>query len=174
VTHLPDGTWPVAFNRGDIFSGASGIYMNSVHVFTEDRYAAEDIEALAAGDSIVVEGETIEVKSVDFGGDVAVNGGLDGENGVELRLDAETGFYYVSGYNDLATYTDHGVTTLMIDDDTSYTDVSDPTQNPVMARGAEIVDAIAKAGEDASFDQYNTRVTIENGRLAAMSHLYTP
>jgi hypothetical protein len=43
-----------------------------------------------------------------------------------------------------------------------------------MARGAEIVDAIANAEEGASFDAYNTRVTIEGGRLVAISHIYTP
>jgi len=174
VNRLPDGTWPVAFNQGDIFSGTSGVYMNGVHVYTVDRYAPEDVEALAAGDSIVVEGQNIEVKAVEFGGDVSINGGLDGENGVELRMDEETGYYRVAGYDDLATYTDHGVTTLVIGEDTTYTDVSDPTQNPVIVRGAEIVDAIAKAGEDVSFDAFNTRVTIENGALVSISHIYTP
>ena len=62
----------------------------------------------------------------------------------------------------------------MIDENTTYTDSSDPQQTPTMARGAEIVDAIANAEEGASFDAYNTRVTIEGGRLVAISHIYTP
>lgn len=174
VNRLPDGTWPVAFNPGDILSGASGIYMNGVHIFTEDHYAVEDVDALAEGDTIVVEGEPIVVKTIARDGGVAINGGLEGDGGVELWLDEETGDYRVSGYDDLATYTDHGVTTLMIDENTTYTDSSDPQQTPTMARGAEIVDAIANAEEGASFDAYNTRVTIEGGRLVAISHIYTP
>ena len=174
VNRLPDGTWPVAFNPGDILSGASGIYMNGVHIFTEDHYAVEDVDALAEGDTIVVEGEPIVVKTIARDGGVAINGGLEGDGGVELWLDEETGDYRVSGYDDLATYTDHGATTLMIDENTTYTDSSDPQQTPTMARGAEIVDAIANAEEGASFDAYNTRVTIEGGRLVAISHIYTP
>ena len=174
VNRLPDGTWPVAFDPGDIFSGASGIYMNAVHIFTEDRYAAEDIDALAVGDILVVSGAAIPVGAITREGDVTINGGLDAEDGVELRFDEETGAYRVADYDDLATYTEHGVTTLVIDESTTYTDVSDPQKIPVIIRGADIVDAILNAGEDASFDEYNTRVTIEGGRVVAINHLYTP
>ena len=174
VNRLPDGAWPVAFDRGDIFAGASGIYLNGVHIFTEDRYAPEDVEALAVGDSIVVGGETIEVKTVEFGEGVSINGGVDGDNGVELQADENAAFYRVSGLDDRATYTDHGVTTLTIDENTAYTDVSDPSKNPTIVRGADIVDAIAKSEEGVVFDENNTRVTVENGRVASISHLYVP
>ena len=75
---------------------------------------------------------------------------------MELWLDEETGDYRVSGYDDMATYTDHGVTTLMIDEGTAYTDSSNPQQTPTMARGAEIMNAIVNAEEGASFNAYNT------------------
>ena len=174
VNRLPDGVWPVAFDRGDILSGKSGIYMNAVHIFSEDRYAAEDIDALAEGDSIIVDGETIVVRTLDRDGGVTINGGLGEDDGVDLREDEETGAWRVVGYDDLATYTEHGVTTLIIESDTTYTDVSDPQQIPTVVRGADIVDAMMKADEYATFDQYNTRVTIEGGRLVSISHLYTP
>ena len=174
VNRLPDGTWPVAFNPGDILSGASGIYMNGVHIFTEDHYTLEDVDALTEGDTIMVEGEPIVVKTIARDGGVAINGGLEGDGGVELWLDEETGDYRVSGYDDLATYTDHGVTTLMIDEGAAYTDSSNPQQTPTMARGAEIVNAIVNAEEGASFNAYNTRVTIEGGRVVAINHIYTP
>ena len=174
VNRLPDGTWPVAFDKGDIFAGASGIYMNGVHVFTEERYAPEDVEALAVGDSIVVGGRTIEVKSVEFGEDVIINGGLDGGDGAVLRLDEASSAYRAADDGDLSAYADHGVTTLMIDENTAYTDVSDPTQNPTIVRGADIVDAIAKSGDGAAFDANNTRVTIASGRVVSISHLYLP
>jgi peptidoglycan hydrolase-like protein with peptidoglycan-binding domain len=174
VTRLPDGIWPVAFNKGDIFAGASGIYLNGVHIFTEDRFAPEEVEALAVGDSIVVGSETIEVRSIESGEGVSINGGVDGDNGVELQLDEESGVFRVSGLDDRATYSDHGVTTLMIDENTAYTDVSDPTQNPTIVRGADIVDAIAKSEEGVVFDENNTRVTVEGGKVVSISHLYVP
>lgn len=172
VNRLPDGTWPVAFDKGDIFSGATGVYMNGVHIYTEDRYAPEDVEALAAGDSIQVNAEALEVKSVDFNGDVIINGDQDGVRGAVLRFDEANGAYRVVGDDDLPTYTELGVTTLMIDENTAYTDVSDPTQNPIIVRGADIVDVIAKSEEGVAFDANNTRVTVENGRVVSISHLY--
>ncbi len=174
VNRLPDGVWPVAFDKGDIFAGASGIYLNGVHVYTEDRYTPEDVEALAVGDSIVVGGVTIEVRTVESGGSVSINGGLEGDDGVTLQLDEEADAYRMSGLDSRAAYTDHGVTTLMIDENTAYTDVSDPTKNPTIVRGADIVDAIAKSEEGSVFDENNTRVTVEGGRVVSISHLYVP
>ena len=63
VNHLPDGEYPVAFDRGDVARLASGTYMNAVHVYAMDVYAAEDIENLAEGDSVVVEGKPIAVSN---------------------------------------------------------------------------------------------------------------
>jgi hypothetical protein len=62
----------------------------------------------------------------------------------------------------------------MIDENTAYTDVSDPTQNPTIVRGADIVDAIAKSEEGVVFDENNTRVTVEGGKVVSISHLYVP
>jgi len=123
---------------------------------------------------IIVDGETIVVRTLDRDGGVTINGGLGEDDGVDLREDEETGAWRVVGYDDLATYTEHGVTTLIIESDTTYTDTSDPQQIPTIVRGADIVDAMMKADEYATFDQYNTRVTIEGGRLVSISHLYTP
>ena len=171
VTRLPDGVWPVSFDPGDVFSGASGIYMNAVHVYTEDQYDASEIDALKAGDSIVVEGETVAVKSVERADDTVY---INGDDGVTLWMDEDTGAYRVDGDDDLATYTERGVTTLVIDESATYTDASDPEKNPAMYRGADIVAAIQKSGENTDFSVYNTRVTIENGRLVSISHIYTP
>ena len=174
VSRLADGTWPVAFDPGDVFAGKSGIYLNAVHVFTQDQYDAAEIDALKVGDSIVVAGETIGVKSVEKGDAVTINGGLDGDNGVVLWMDEDTGAYRVAGYDDLATYTEQGVTTLVVDESATYTDASDPKKIPFIIRGKDIVGAITNSGDGADFDQYNTTATIENGKVIAISHIYTP
>jgi len=99
---------------------------------------------------------------------------VDVSRGAVLRLDEASSAYRAADDGDLSAYADHGVTTLMIDENTAYTDVSDPTQNPTIVRGADIVDAIAKSGEGAAFDANNTRVTIASGRVVSISHLYLP
>jgi hypothetical protein len=174
VNRLADGAWPVAFDPGDVFAGKSGISLNAVHIFTQDQYDAAEIDALKVGDSIVVEGATIEVQSVERDGAVTINGGLDGDNGVVLWLDEDTGAYRVAGYDDLATYTEQGVTTLMLDESATYTDASDPKKIPFIIRGKDIVGAITKSGDNPDFNEYNTTVTVEKGKVVAISHIYTP
>ena len=174
VNRLADGAWPVAFDPGDVFAGKSGIYLNAVHIFTQDQYDAAEIDGLKVGDSIVVEGATIEVQSVERDGAVTINGGLDGDNGVVLWLDEDTGAYRVAGYDDLATYTEQGVTTLMLDESATYTDASDPKKIPFIIRGKDIVGAITKSDGNPDFNEYNTTVTVEKGKVVAISHIYTP
>ena len=77
VNRLPDGIYPVSFDRGDVLSGASGIYMNSVHIFTQDWYDLVDVSTLKVGDTIVVEGETIRCQDHRPGRRRAINGGLE-------------------------------------------------------------------------------------------------
>lgn len=173
VRALADGTYPVAFNRGDIFTGASATFMNAVHIFSMDVYNADELEALRAGDSIVVSGETYEVKTVVRWGDtITVNGGSDNSDGSDfVRTDDGKG-YRVRMFDDAATYTEQGVNALIIDPSAVYTDNSDPDA-PVTAEYDNIIDTM-KASANAYFDQYNTTLTIENGRVMAIERHYIP
>lgn len=173
VNHLPDGVWPVAFDPGDVSKGASGIYMNAVRVYTEDWYDIADIDALKAGDAIVVDGETVEVKSVERNGDVLINGGLD-EGGVNLSNPEDSNGYRVWGYDDMMTYTEQGVTTLVVDAAATYTDASDPDADPVTVSGAEIVDALKQPDDGLGFNEYNATVRIENGKVVEIKRNYVP
>ncbi len=172
VNNLPDGIYPVAFNRGDVMKGASGTYMNAVHIFTEDWYDIVDIDMLKVGDSIVADGETLVVKSIERGEDVLINGGLD-EGGVTLTNPEDTNGYRFWGYDDMSAYTEQGVTTLQVDPSATYTDSSDIESDPVKADYDGIVDAMLAAKYD-DFDQYNTTVRIENGRVVEIVRTYTP
>ena len=165
VNSLEDGIYPVAFNRGDVMKGASGIYMNAVHIFTEDMYDIAELEALKAGDSIVVNGETVQVSTIEIElGDVAkINGGAL-EGGIDLVPVEEGDIWRFCGDDDISAYTDQGVTTLVVDPSATYTDSSDIEADPVKADYEGIVDAMM-ASEDETFDQYNTTVRIESGKV---------
>ena len=173
VNALADGIYPVSFDRGDVLSGTSGIYMNAVHIFTEDWYDLVDINTLAVGDTLVVEGEPLEVKSVENReGTVVVNGGLD-EGGVELIGEEDTNGYRVWGFDDLATYTEQGVTTLVIDPSATYTDASDIDGEPVTASYDGIVEAMQSSDND-SFGPSSTTVRIEAGKVVEINRIYVP
>jgi len=172
INNLKDGEYPVAFNRGDVMKGASGVYMNAVHIFTEDLYDIADIEALKAGDAIVVNGETVQISSIEIDESVRINGGAL-EGGIDLDPVEDTSSYRFCGDDDMSAYTDQGVTTLVVDAEAAYTDASDIDAEPVKAQGEAMVDAML-ASENDSFDQYNTTVRIESGKVVEVKRHYVP
>ena len=172
VNALADGAYPVAFNRGDIAQGASGIFMNAVRVYTKDLYDGAAIDALAEGDTIVVSGEPIAVQSVLRSDVITINDGED-NGGVTLQPLEDGDVYAVLGYNDIATYTEQGTTTLVIDPSATYSDGADIEQLPEIIGYDGIVSAIM-ASENDSFNQYNTTARIENGRVVELRREYVP
>ena len=174
VAALADGIYPVAFNRGDMLSGASGIFLNAVHVYTMDVYDIVDIGTLNEGDAIVAGGATYTVNTLERkDGIVLINGGMDETDGLELIAVDESNCYRVNSYNDLATYTDRGVTTLVLDPSVVYTDSSEIGAEPVTAGYDGVVDAIKGAAID-SFDPFNTTVRIESGKVVEINRVYVP
>ena len=172
---LADGEYPVAFDRGDILSGATGIYMNAVHIFSMDIYDIVDVNTLTAGDTLVVSGEAIPVTSVERrDGDVLVNGGLDGENGVVLGpIDEDSNGYRVWLESDLPTYTELCVTTLVLADNAVFNDSWNIEADPVKADYDGIVSAIAESENDY-FNQYNTTIRLEDGKVVEINRVYVP
>ncbi|MBQ6325552.1 MAG: peptidoglycan-binding protein [Clostridia bacterium] len=175
VNALPDGEYPVAFNRGDILSGATGIYMNAVHIFSMDIYDIVDVNTLTAGDTLVVSGEEIPVTSVERSdSEVLVNGGLEAENGVVLGpIDEDTNGYRVWLESDMATFTELGATTLVLADNAEFNDSWNIDAEPVKVSHDGIVSAIAESDNDY-FNQYNTSIRVEDGKVVEIKRVYVP
>lgn len=172
VANLPDGTWPVSFNGGDVLSGASGIFMNAVHVFAMDLYDAVAVNALAEGDTLVVEGAPHAVTSVQRSGEtVVVNGGMDADGWELAPVDGSV--YRVFGYNDMATYTELGVASLMLAPEATYVDGFDLDAPAQTVQYGGIVEAIATVEPD-SFSVYNTTLRTEGGRVVEINRAYMP
>lgn len=174
VNALADGTYPVAFDAGDIAKVTSGIYMNAVHFFTLDTYDRAAVASLAAGDTLVVDGREIAVESVEADEvGVSVNGGLSSDDGV-LLVPTESGdAYRVMGFDDMPTYTERGLTTLMVNPSAVFIDDADIDAGEVTANYDKLAEAI-RGSDFAGFNPYNTTLTIENGRVAEIYRAYTP
>ena len=173
INHLPDGEYPVSFDRGDAARLASGTYMNAVHIYGMDLYAAADLENLTAGDTVLVEGRTVAVTSVENrGDDILVNGGLDTADGCQFTRN-DDGRYRVNGLNDLPTYTELGVTSLVVDESAVFTDSADIESDPVTVQYDGIIDAIQGA-TFSDFSASNTTVTIKSGKVVRIDRTYVP
>lgn len=173
VNHLPDGEYPVAFDRGDVARLASGTYMNAVHVCAMEVYAAGDIEGLAEGDAVVIAGSAIPVSTVTSDGSlVQINGGTGAMDGCDFIQNAD-GTWRVSGYDNLPIFTELGVTTLTVDESAVFTDASDIHSDPVTTPYDGIVDAMQGAAFDGFYAD-NTTVTIRSGRVVRIDRVYVP
>ena len=173
VNHLADGVYPAAFDPGDVLSGASGVFMNAVHIYTKDQYDAVDINLLASGDTIVVEGQAIEVETVEREDDIViVNGGSDA-GGCVLWIEDGSNVYVIVQDDDFATYTERGTTTLMLDTAAIYTDSADIERDPVTVDYPGICDALQASGS-YGFDCYNTTLRIEDGKVIEIERVYNP
>ena len=172
LNSLDDGIYPVAFNRGDVMQGASGVFMNAVHVFSEDLYEYTDLESLKPGDSIIVNGETVLVNAIEIGDRIQINGGAL-QGGIDFDPVEEGDVWRFCGDDDISAYTDQGVTTLAVDPSATYTDASDIDADPVTVNFDGIVDAMMGSAND-SFDEYNTTVRVEGGKVIEIRRNYMP
>ena len=157
------------------FAGlASGIFMNAVHIYSMDTYDASEIEGLAEGDTVVVEGQEIPVKTMEIWDDlVVVNGGIDAEDGCAFTKTEDGDAYRVNLDDDLATYTELGVTSLPVDPAATYYDDWDIESDPVTTDYDGILSAI-QTSENDSFNRYNTTLTLQNGRVIELRRVYMP
>ena len=173
INRLPDGTYAVSFDRGDVLRGASATYMNAVSIYTQDWYDIVDINQLAVGDTLVTGDRRYVVESLEWGDDgLIINGGLD-EGGLVLGTPGDSNGFTVMDYDDLPTYTNHGATTLVVDPSVTYTDASDIDRDPVVADYDGMIDAMQAAQLD-SFDAYNTTIRVEGGKVVEINRVYTP
>ena len=150
------------------------LVLNDVSVFTMDVYDIVDINTLAIGDTVVVEGKPIEVESIEQDGDhLIVNGGMDEENGVEFVSHEEDNCYRVLLYDDHTTYTNHGSASLVISPDAVYTDSSNLEEDPLVFSYDDIPSALASSDNDM-FIELNTTVRMEAGKIAEITRVYIP
>ena len=173
VTRLPDGVYPVAFDREDVLADSSGITMNGVHVFTRDRYDPDEVNALEVGDTIIVDGGTVPVLTLetdDFG--ITVNGEQDAR-AFYLVTEEGSGVYVVRGMNDLGTFTELGVATLTVDPSATFTDGWDIEREPVTVGCEDIAGAIRNSEND-SFVPDNASLRVEGGRVVEIVREYMP
>ena len=176
VENLPDGTYPVAFQNGDVLQGASGVFIMAARIFTLDTYDIVDVHTLAEGDTFLMRNEEIPVTSVEFDEDgyVLINGGYDFENdtGVTLAPVEESNCYRVVMEDDIGTYTDHGVTTLTLDPSAVFVNASDLEAGEVTVAYDDLAAAIQALELD--FNPVSASVRIENGKVVEIRLDYQP
>ena len=165
---LEDGVYPVSFSAGDLAKEDSGFVL-TVEVFGFDRYAKEDIDALATGGRIRICGVEREVTAIERDpqfGDVIING--------DIRLMAQEDEYRTTAENDHPMFYSVGKVAIPLSAEAVFTDKSDLEAAPegIVFGYDEIPDAIRNGAQD--FSCYNTTITVRGGSIVELIRRWIP
>lgn len=164
-----DGTYAVSFSSADVIDDG-GLLKLHFTVYDYALYDAVQISQLAAGDTLVVDGQDMAVEKVEnIHGSVIVNDGLE-NGGVDLAP-GDGGTYYISQMDDAKDYQVVGEATLPVKETFVLTDDSDPS-NPGQTLLAG--DLFSLEDDARGFTPNNTTLTVEDGYIISAQRVYTP
>lgn len=180
IRPLPDTTMEapensvlnISFAQNDVYREDSGEIILRMQIYTYEKFDLVDIAGLKAGDTILLSGEKIPVKSVERNdyGTVYVNGGLD-EGGFDLATD-DSGIYFVHGYSDMKSWLPVGKAEFCVSDTFVFRDSADLELGTVVYDAEDLMNAVPDPV--FGYQPQNTTVRIENGQVAEMNRIYTP
>lgn len=164
-----DGTYAASFSSADVIDDG-GLLELHFTVYDYALYDADQISRLAAGDTLVADGEDIAVESVEQdNGAVVINGGL--ENGCIDLAPGEDGTYHISLMDDAKDYQPAGEATLPVNEEFVLTDDSD-LSNPGQTLLAG--DLFSLEDDAQGFTANNTMLTVKDGYVVAVHRVYVP
>lgn len=168
---LADGTYAVSFVATDATSENGAVQLN-VTIYDYEHFSADAIENLKAGDTLVIDGNSVVVDTVEPNGDIiiCVNGGLE-QGGYDLSKD-EDGNYFESLMDIGRNYIALGQVRLPLSKDFVFTDNSDLEKQNVQYSAEELITLL---GDDNQFfNALNTSATVKNGEITAIERIYMP
>lgn len=161
-----DVTFAVSFTADDI-TREGDTYSISYTAYAEEAFDNYAVEALKAGDTIVLGGESVLIDSIEIkDGFVTINGGIE-EGGYEL-MTTDDMFYYQIGMSDIRTYETLGEAVLPVSADCVITDSS---ENPEEAKTITMEDVISS---QTPFYEQNTTITVNNGEIVEITRAFMP
>ena len=159
-----DVTFAVSFTADDITKDGD-TYSISYTAYAEEAFDNYAVEALKAGDTIVLGGESVLIDTIEIkDGFVTINGGIE-EGGYEL-MTTDDMFYYQIGMSDIRTYETLGEATLPVSADCVITDSS---ENPEEAKTITMEDVISS---QTPFYEQNTTITVNNGEIVEITRAF--
>lgn len=167
---LADCTVPAQFKLAD-FDWTAGTL--TLTVYSEDIYDAVDISQLKAGDTIVYQGRNIVVAQIDDkDGFKTINGGIEND-GADLQA-GDGGTYRAIQLDDHAVYTTLGKATLPLADNLVVIDCGIEPTDPVDTIRTDARGYLQKLGQRDNFNELNTQVLIQGGKVTQITRRWIP
>lgn len=171
VDSLTDCTIPALFSVSDIDWAAGTLQCK---VYSMDLYDAVHITQLAQGDTLLFQGRSIIVSEVktDDSGYVIVNGGIEND-GADL-MPFEGGTYRGIQPDDHAVYTLLGTATLPLAANLVMIDCGIEPTDPVDTISSGVKDYLLKLDNKDNFNELNTQLLIQGGKVTQISRRWIP
>ncbi len=168
---LADCTVPAMFTSDDLDSSTATLTMT---VFSEDLYDAVAIQKMRKGDTLVFQGRSIVVDSIENDhGLLTINGGIE-QDGACLQPD-EGGTYRGLLLDDHSVYTQLGKVTLPVAAGLVVVDCGEEPDTPSDTISTDAQRYLAQAeGWRRDFSELNTTVLIENGTITRITRRWIP
>lgn len=136
-------------------------------LYDYEQFELSEVNNLGYGDTIVIDGDEIEIETIERNelDEIEINGGHG--SGVVLTTDGG-GVLYVKDSDGLKTYQEIGEFTIEISDDFTYVDSSDIGSEPIIYNKEDL------AGVDYYGTPDNMVLSIVDGKAVYMEKMYTP
>ena len=167
---LTDCNVPAQFTAADFDWQASTLTMT---VCSEDLYDAVEVNQLQPGDTLVFQGRSIVVQKIeDADGIKTVNGGIE-QGGAELMA-GDGGTYRGVQLDDHSVYTTLGKATVPVSSELVFIDCGIEPNDPVDTIRNDARGHIQKLGDRSDFNELNTLVLIEGGKITQITRRWIP
>ncbi len=142
-------------------------------LYLVEKYDAEAVKALQPGDTVVVDGNDMEVATVDFSGSLILINGGEEEGGVCFRVYDDQPYCQVAGMDDFPTFVECGAINLFVPTDCVITDSSDIMEHPdgIVYTPAEFKKAMT---DPTDYWYWNTSVIIKDGNIVEINIRFVP
>lgn len=170
LANLNDVTLHVSFTTKNAYLNGDGALVLDMVVYEHDVYDSVDLSQLAEGDTIVVNGKNVLVKSKEADGElICINGG-ESEGGFNLTSSGG-GTFCIVGLNDRHSYYEAGNVTIAVDQECVLIDDAD-LDNPGKTLYAG--DLLSLEDDAYGYTPDNTTVTVAGGKIIEIHRVYTP
>ena len=172
--NLDDAEFPVSFTNSDIELDDTGVLVIYLTVYDYERFFAEDITSMQAGDTLVINDTDLAVTSVKTeDGTVYVNGG-PAEGGVALVPDEDDMYCETLDptLDVIHNYYEIGKFDFPVEQEFVFTDSSDLDKGEQTYLAGDLLEMNETV--DFSCTPYNSIARTQGGKLISIDKFYTP
>lgn len=171
--NIENGIYNVCIDESGI-TETDGKYTIRTEIYTEETYDIVDINRMAEGDVIYINGQLLPVNLITKtdNGFIEVNGGIE-NGGSALRPVDESNCYVYCGMDMESSYARRGIAGIAVSDNVKLIDNRDPAEEKVYT-GSEAVSALKEIVKDYPMTCYECIITVENGEIIEIHRIYRP